>query len=121
MSEDSEIWDPKAVAPDLRYGETLLYDFSKFLTTLSLLALGGVLTLTQTADRTDIKLFNIIFVLAAIALAGILSITTANALVDARAAGKEPHAALPKIMKAAMGLLGVGTGGFLMIWLDMLI
>jgi hypothetical protein len=121
MNDDSEILDPKGAPPDHRYGETLLYDFSKFLTTLSLFALGGALTLVQTADRTDIKLFNIIFVFGSIAIAGILSIITANALVDARAAGKEPHAQLPKIIKAAMGFLGVGTGGFLAIWLDMLI
>ena len=109
------------VAPDHRYGETLLYDFAKFLTTLSLLALGGGLTLTQTADRADIKLFNIIFVLGSIALAGILSIVTANALVEARAAGGEPPAYLRRMIKVAIGFLGVGTGGFLMIWLDMLI
>ena len=121
MTEDSEIADPKAVAPDLRYGETLLYDFSKFLTTLSLLALGGVLTLTQAADRADVKLHNIILVLVSIALAGILSMTTANALVNARAAGKEPHVHLPKVIKAAMAFLGIGTGGFLMIWLDRLL
>lgn len=120
MSDESEIVDPKALAHDHRYGETLLYDFAKFLTTLSLLALGGALTLFQTADRGDIKLFNIILVFGAIAIAGILAIITANALVDARAAGKEPEPYLRKMIKAAMGFLGVGTGGFLMIWLDTL-
>ena len=120
MNDDSEIVDAKAPPHDPRYGETLLYDFSKFLTTMSLLALGGVLTVIQTSDRSDIKLFNIIFVMGAIAFAGILSILTANALVDARAAGKEPEPYLRKMMKAARGLLGVGTGGFLMIWLDTL-
>ena len=121
MIEDTEKVDPKSVAPEDRYGETLLYDFAKFLTTMSLLALGGVLTLTQTADRSDIKLFNIILVLGAIATAGILSFVTANALVDARAAGREPQPYLKKMIKAAMACLGVGTGAFLMIWLDMLI
>jgi hypothetical protein len=119
MNDESEIVDPRKVH-DERYGETLLYDFSKFLTTMSLLALGGVLTVIQTSDRSDVKLFNIILVTGAIAVAGIIAILTANALVDARAAGKEPEPYLGKMMKAAMGFLGVGTGGFLMIWLDSL-
>ncbi len=120
MNEESEIVDPKAAASRDRYGETLLYDFAKFLTTMSLLALGGVLTLVQTADTSDVKLFNIIFVLSAIALAGILSISTASSLVDARAAGKEPLPQLKTVVKVAMALLGIGTGGFLMMWLDAL-
>jgi hypothetical protein len=121
MNDESEIVDPKAPPHDPRYGETLLYDFSKFLTTLSLFALSGVLALTQAADRTDVKLFNMVAVLGAIALAGILSISTANALVEARAAGKEPHPRLPGVIKAAMGLLGIGTGGFIYMWWDTLL
>ena len=120
MSDESEIVDPKAAVSHDRYGETLLYDFAKFLTTMSLLALGGMLTLVQTADRSDVKLFNIILVLSAIAVAGILSISTASSLVDARAAGKEPHPQLKTMIKAAMALLGIGTGGFLMMWVDAL-
>jgi hypothetical protein len=121
MNEESEIVDPKGTAPDHRYGETLLYDFSKFLTTLSLLALGGVLTLTQAADRAEVPLHNIIAVLGSIALAGILSIATANALVEARSAGKEPHRRLGIQIKAAMVLLGIGTGGFIHMWWDTLL
>jgi hypothetical protein len=121
VNDDSEIVDPKSAAPDGRYGETLLYDFAKFLTTLSLFALSGVLALTQAADRSDVKLFNMLMVLGAIALAGILSISTANALVDARSTGKEPHPRLASVIKAAMGLLGVGTGGFIYMWWDSLL
>ena len=103
-----------------RYGEGLLYDFAKFMTTLSLLALGGGLTLTQAADRGDIKLFNILLALGSITLAGILSLSTANALVNARASSQDPSPRLPAMMKAAMAFLGIGTGSFLMIWLDTL-
>ena len=70
MNDESELADPRTVAPDLRYGETLLYDFSKFMTTLSLLALGGVLTLIQAADRADVPLVNILLVLGTIAAPG---------------------------------------------------
>ena len=103
-----------------RYGESLLYDFGKFLTTLSLLVLGGMLTLSTAARSGDLKLFNLIFVTIAIALAGMMAFITANAVVDARATGREPSAVLPKVMKFATGLLGVGLGGFLAMWLDSL-
>ena len=67
-----------------------------------------------------LKLFNIMFVTIAIAIAGMMSFITANALVDARATGREPSPILPKLMKAATGIIGVGLGGFLMMWLDSL-
>src|SRR5690349_2802991 len=115
MTDDSELVRPRHSADD-RYGETLLYDFAKFLTTLALIALGGVLTLTQTVDRSDIKLFNIILVIVSLALAGVLAMTTANSLAYARAAGQEPHPKLPSVIKASMALLGIGTGAFIGIW-----
>ena len=121
MSEESEIVDPKAAAPDARYGETLLYDFSKFLTTLSLFALSAGMALTQAADRADVKLVNILAVLGAIALAGVLAVSTASALVEARSAGREPHPRLGTVLKAAMALLGIGTGGFAYMWWDTLL
>ena len=122
MTDDNELSDPKGLAPDLRYGESLLYDFAKFLTTLSLLALGGVLSLTQTqaVASGDVKLFNIILVVAALSLAGLLAMLTANSLASARAAGVEPRPKLHSLVKAAMALLAFGTGAFLMVWLDTL-
>jgi hypothetical protein len=120
MTDDEGRADPKAHATPDTYGETLLYDYAKWMTTLALLALGGVLTITQTADLKDIKLFNIAVVLASITLAGILAFSTANGLVAARASGKEPPRGLPGLIKAATGFLGMGTGGFLMMWWDSL-
>ena len=112
--------DPREHAGQDRYGETMLYDFAKFLTTLSLLLLGGMLTLSAAARQGDLKLFNLIFVTVAIAIAGRSAFITANALVDARATGREPSPYLPKVMKFATGVIGVGLGGFLMMWLDSL-
>lgn len=102
------------------YGESLLYDFSKFLTTLSILALGGVLTLTQTADRSDIKTFNIVLAISAIALAGTLAVTTANSIAYARASGQALPRNLHRYILAAMALLGMGMGIFLFMWMDTL-
>ena len=111
---------PRDHAESDRYGETMLYDFAKFLTTLSLLVLGGMLTLSAAAREGDLKLFNLVFVTVAIALAGMTSFITANSLVDARATGREPSPSLPRLMKLATGLIGIGLGGFLAMWLDSL-
>ena len=120
MNDDDHRINPRDHADGDRYGETLLYDFAKFLTTLSLLLLGGMLTLSTAARSGDLKLFNIMFVTIALAIAGMMSFITAHALVDARATGREPNPVLPKLMKAATGIIGVGLGGFLMMWLDSL-
>jgi len=120
MIDDDRRVDPRDHADGNRYGETMLYDFAKFLTTLSLLVLGGMLTLSSAAREGDLKLFNIIFVSGAVALAGMMSFVTANALVDARARGRQPSDQLPTLMKVSTGLIGLGVGGFLMMWLDTL-
>ena len=49
MNDDDHRINPRDHADGDRYGETLLYDFAKFLTTLSLLLLGGMLTLSTAA------------------------------------------------------------------------
>ena len=120
MSDDESRADPRALAPAEHYGESLLYDYSKHLTTLSLLAIGGVLTVTQTADTSDVKPPIVAVILGALALAGILAFSTANGLVAARSTGKEPPPGLPTLLKIATAFLGVGTGGFLMMWWDSL-
>ena len=103
-----------------RYGETLLYDFSKFLTSLSLLVLGGALALMPTLDRTDVKPFNIGLVLVLVALSGVTSLSCASGVAEARAAGREPNRHLRRYLQLAMALLGLGTGAFLMMWWDSL-
>ena len=120
IHDDERRVDPRDHAGSDHYGETLLYDFSKFLTTLSLLVLGGMLTLSGAAREGDLKLFNLIFVSSAVAFAGVLAFVTANGLVDARANRRDPPASLPKILKASTGLIGLGVGGFLMMWMDTL-
>jgi hypothetical protein len=119
IEEESRIEPARSEDPQT-YGESLLYDFSKFLTTLSILALGGVLTLTQTVDRTDIKTLNIVMSVVAIALAGTLALTTANSIAYARSSGQPPPRNLHRYTLATMGLLGIGMGMFLYMWMDTL-
>ncbi|HYI38949.1 MAG TPA: hypothetical protein VE053_01370 [Allosphingosinicella sp.] len=120
MIDDEDRVRPGPGGDSAAYGESLLYDFSKFLTTLAILALGGVLTLTQTADRSDIKTTNIIIAVVAIALAGTLALTTANSIAYARASAQALPRNLHRYMLAAMGLLGTGVGSFLYMWMDTL-
>jgi hypothetical protein len=88
-------------AADDNYGETLLYDFAKTLTSLSLFVLGGVLSLGGIQRAAEIPLFSLVLTSGSIALAGMLALST-------------------KLIKAANFLLGVGLGGFMIIWLESL-
>jgi hypothetical protein len=107
-------------APHDRYGEGLLYDYAKFITTLSMLALGGVLSLTPAIGRGEFETTRVVMIIVAISTGGIIALSTANALVDARATGKEPSRWLPRYIKAAMASVGIGLGAFLYLWLDAL-
>ena len=120
MNED-EIVQPKPDAPPDGYGETLLYDFAKFLTTLSLLAIGGILTISQTADRADVKPFNVIAAVVTISLATIISATVAYGIAQARAEGRTPSAKLSRYLVPVFALLGMGMGMFLYMWADSLV
>lgn len=80
---DSKV-DIRDYAPDSQYGETLLYDFAKTLTSLSLIVLGGVLTLSGTERAADIPQFGLVLTSGSIAIAGMLALSTASAIVDAR-------------------------------------
>jgi len=105
--------------PD-RYGEALLYDLSKFLTTLSLIAIGGVLTLADSADRADVKTINLILITVALALAAALSASTAGSIAYGRYTGKPLPRHLHLYVKGAFVLLGVGLGMFISMWIDKL-
>ena len=112
--------DVRNHATEGHYGETLLYDFAKTLTSLSLIVLGGVLTLAGTDRAAEIPLFSLVLVSGSIALTGMLALSTVFAIVEARAKNRQPPAYLLKLIKTANFLLGVGVGGFMIIWLESL-
>lgn len=120
MIEEDRPVPVEATSEVARYGESLLYDFSKFMTTLSLIALGGVLTLTQASGDGELKPFNLGLVIGAIAGGGVFALSTANALVDARAAGRTPSPRLHYQIKVSMALIAIGVGAFLNLWWDTL-
>jgi hypothetical protein len=102
--------------PDGHYGESLLYDLSKFLTTLSLLAVGGILSLTEVAADGAYRPIWLLLVLASVSLGGVLSFGVAFSLADARSTRREPSWLLRTVLHSATTLFGIGTGGFVWMW-----
>jgi len=98
--------------------EALLYDWFKHLTTVSLLTLGGVLSLSQLAAAQDIKKPILIGVLIALAGAGVLAFSAADQIVRARASGSPLPKQVLILQKAASALLSIGLGAFLYIFVQ---
>ncbi len=115
MTDEESSVDPKAHTADT-YGETLLYDFSKFITTLSLLILGAVLTLLKDGTRGEIKPVLVALMIGSISVAAILSISVANNLAQMRSTGDTPSRHLQLYLKSSFTLLSFGTGVFIFIW-----
>ena len=103
-------------APDGRSGESLHYDLAKFLTTLSLITVGGILSLTEAAPEGVYRPTWLLLVLASVALGGVLSFGVAFSLADARATNRKPSRWLPPALQGATSLFGLGTGGFVWMW-----
>jgi hypothetical protein len=116
MIDDESQVDPRSVADTDHFDEALLYDFAKFLTTLALLALGGVLTLTQTAEAQLLKKPVVGFVLGAIALAGVTAVGAAATIAQGEGVKRKPRFTPLTQVRIATAFLGLGAGGFLMLW-----
>lgn len=102
------------IRPDERDPELLLYDFLKFLTSLAILVLGGVLSLASGDMRTQRDGLAIVIVM--VALAGVFAATGADGVVRARI-GRRPLSRWTRMSRGvSMGLLGAGTGFFLSMW-----
>ena len=101
--------------PDL-----LLYDYSKYLLTLALLVLGGVLSLTQGAGGAKLDERLIIIVVVFLAVSGGASLSCANEIVRVRTGRRKRTRLLEVYNQAAMGFLGGGVGAFLFVWVGAL-
>ena len=112
--------DESLVAPDTRANaDHLLYDYFKWLTTLSLLTLGGVLSLSQSAElRLSDR--SILLVLVPLCAAGIAAWSGADGVVRAASGGKPPRLKASHSIRIATAALGVGVGVFLSLFWDVL-
>jgi hypothetical protein len=94
-------------------GDALLYDWFKHLTSLSLLTLGGILTLSQVIDGEMIKKPLLAGVLVVVATAGILSFSGAAQIVKGRSLGMHVPPRVYKLQTWAAMVLSMGVGAFL--------
>lgn len=86
---------------------SILYDWFKYLTSLSLLTLGGVLSLVQGADGAPIKKSVLFVVLAFVVISGMLSFTGAAQVVTSRTQGTP----LPGSMRLTQSIIGFSLSG----------
>ena len=121
MSDDeSPRVAPREHAGGDRYGEALLYDFAKFLTTTSLIMLGGMLTLSGAVRAGDLELLTVAVPSGAIAFAGLLAFAAAGDLTRARAQRKDSSRHLVTYVRTAVFLMGLAIPGFLLLWMESL-
>ena len=93
-------------------GEALLYDFFKHMTSLSLVTLGGVLTISQIPDM-DIRPFSLGLVVVTLSAAGVAGFAGMDEIVKARLDGKQAGRRLSLYRKFCPAAFGIGVGGFL--------
>jgi hypothetical protein len=117
MSDDIEddVGPATQLAPETD-PEILLYDYSKYLLTLSMLLLGGVLTISQSGDPATRPPAGVLLtILIPLAGSGFCSLSCLTSIVRSRVERKPQHNAA-KFNRAAIGLMGVGVGAFLLAW-----
>ncbi|WP_310467813.1 hypothetical protein [Sphingomonas sp.] len=96
--------------------EAMLYDWFKHLTSMSLLALGGVLSLSQLSAAADIKRSTLILVLVLLGVAGVMAFSAADQIVHARTKGEPLPRQVLWMQRATPAVLGMGLGAFLYVF-----
>jgi hypothetical protein len=114
MSDDNEAL-LASEAPQNRQGDLILYDYFKHLTTLSLLVLGGILTLSQTAKGAAMKPTGMMMVVGVVVLAGITSFSGSGEIARAHYKGDRPKW-LDLYRIGAPMILSIGVGMFLFLF-----
>jgi hypothetical protein len=99
--------------------EMMLYDWFKHMTSLSLLTLGGVLSLSQVGEA-DVKRAPLIMVVLFVAGAGLMSFTASDQLVRATTNGEAMPKYIHWLQKGSAVLFGMGIGAFLYVFLKSL-
>ncbi len=113
MSDDDNLLASEA--PQHRQGDLILYDYFKHLTTLSLLVLGGILTISQTAKGAAMKAPGVMVVAGVVTLAGVISFSAASEIARAHYHRDEPKR-LDFYRKSAPVILSLGVGMFLFLF-----
>ncbi len=109
-----EIVEQSAGRPEL-----LLYDYFKHMTTLSLVTLGGILSISQTAGVV-IPLTRLLPSLGFISLAGTLALVGMEAVIKAQFEGTGMKRAMRWSRLTVSGAFGLGIGAFLSIFTEVI-
>ncbi|NJC04520.1 hypothetical protein GGQ97_000313 [Sphingomonas kaistensis] len=102
--------------PPVSEADRLLYDWFKHLTSLSLLAIGGALSLSQ-AGGAKVDPIPLGIIVIAMGVAGACSFSGADQLVRAAAEGKPVPRSARLLQRAAPGFLGMGVGAFMAVFI----
>ena len=113
MSEDAVSAEPDPSNDK----EILLYDYSKHLLSLALLALGGIVSLSQSPQGQKIPGVQVTMMLAFLALSGFCSLTCSANILRARRQDQLVGRGTWTCSQLAMMFLGMGVGGFIAIWI----
>ena len=95
--------------------ENLSYDYFKNLTSLSVLTLGGVLTLSEKVFAEQIDVWQMLVASGLIAAGGIVALQCQADIVQVSRGKKAPTAWLRYGHRVAPALLGGGIGAFMAI------
>ena len=102
-------------------GEGYLYDYFKFLTSLSLLTLAGIFAISQMQGALEqIGKVSLIAIMDTVAGGCIASFLGAGQIVHAKITGVDSKRKIDVLMKVAPALYGLGLGGSLMMFLDVM-
>lgn len=107
MIDDEEMPEPRRRDST----ESYLYDYFKYLTSLALLTLGGVLTLSESVSDKFSR-YALTAVLILVAASGVLAFSGVSEIVRARSTGTG-YRHLEILRKVAPALLAAGIGVFL--------
>ncbi|KQN25688.1 hypothetical protein ASE86_05625 [Sphingomonas sp. Leaf33] len=99
----------------------LLYDYSKHLLSLSLLGIGGIVSLAQSPQGQKIPGLIVSMMLGALALSGFCALSCSASILRARERDVAVGRGAWLSSRLAMMFLGIGVGGFLIIWIETLL
>ncbi|MHA6722758.1 hypothetical protein [Sphingomonas sp. RS2018] len=117
MSDESASVEPDPSQDKI----VLLYDYSKHLLSLALLGLGGIVSLAQSPQGQKIPGPIVAMMLACLAISGVCSLSCTASILRSRQRDLPVGRGAWTTSQFAMMFLGMGVGGFLVIWIETLV
>jgi hypothetical protein len=108
--------DEQPAVPVAQDSEALLYDWFKHLTSLSLLTIGGILSISQLVAQGGLKKHTVMVLLVAVGLSGVIGFSGAESIVQARTTGTPLPKRIHLMRKIGTAAFGMGVGAFLYIF-----